>query len=102
MSLREHRIATRKEKEREKKQMLENILLKTPAPSLIPEDPQISSCCATRIPSELSYSWGRQKVKRDRTNLYGEIIKLQDKVDQFERKVQKYKKRSKRIKKKQQ
>ncbi|CAG9840726.1 unnamed protein product [Diabrotica balteata] len=107
MSVREHQIMKRKwqqgnKKRREKKQMLENLLLNTPTPSTISEAPEISSssCCATPTPSEACSSRGRKKVRRDRTKLYRDNIKLQDKIDQLEKKVRKYKKRLQRKSKK--
>lgn len=105
MSVREHRIMKRKwqqgnKKRKEKKQMLENLLLNTPAPSPIPENAQISSCHVTPTPSEACSSRGKKKVRRDRTKLYRDNIKLQDKIDQLEKKVRKYKKRLQRKSKK--
>lgn len=105
MTARKHRIMKRKwqqgnKKRREKKQMLENVLLNTPAPSPTPEDLQMRH--QTPTPSEVSTttSRGRKKVKRDRTKLYRDNITLQEKIDQLEKKVRKYKKRLQRKTKK--
>ncbi|CAG4931254.1 unnamed protein product [Parnassius apollo] len=84
MNVREHRIMKRKWqqaniKRREKKQMLENVLLDTPALSPIPENPQIRPHSATPTLSEASSARGRKKVKRDRSKMYKDNIKLQEK-----------------------
>ncbi|CAG5023372.1 unnamed protein product [Parnassius apollo] len=98
MNAREHRIMKRKwqqanKKRREKKQMLENVLLDTPALSPIPENPQIRPHSATPTLSEASSARGRKKVKRDRSKMYRDNIKLQEKIEQLEKRIRKYKKR---------
>ncbi|CAG5000387.1 unnamed protein product [Parnassius apollo] len=80
MNAREHRIMKRKwqqanKKRREKKQMLENVPLDTPALSPIPENPQIRPHSATPTLSEASSARGRKKVKRDRSKMYRDNIK---------------------------
>lgn len=98
MTVREHRMMKRKwqqenKKRKEKKQMLENVLLNTPTASPLPVDPQMRPYSATPTNPEVSSSRGRKRVKRDRTKLYRENIRLQDKIEELEKKVRKYKKR---------
>ncbi|CAG5042661.1 unnamed protein product [Parnassius apollo] len=91
INAKKHRIMKRKwqqanKKRRKKKQMLENVLLATPALSPIPENPQIRPHSAKPTLSEASSARGRKKVKRDRSKMYRDNIKLQEKIEQLEKK----------------
>lgn len=64
-----------------------------PTASPLPVDPQMHPYFATPTNTEVSSSRGRKRVKRDRTKLYRENIRSQDKIEELEKKVRKYKKR---------